>query len=173
VDSDQKRVAFRDIERELTKKRKAVGYDDDQNATGLLYREQTDLEFFETYEPLEFLAKTNRILLSKGKFFEFFLSKFTYFLQYLKMFRRFQKRSFLLFTKKFLFGNFVVGFFLLFVIKLFVTFLGSFKQFVATDFVFFVKKNVFVRIFSKAKNSKNVEKNVSMIAKITEKYNPT
>ena len=62
VESDQKQIQFKDFEG--GKKRKAVGYED--GAT-MLYKEKTDLEFFECEgPPLEFIYNINKILLDPG-----------------------------------------------------------------------------------------------------------
>jgi len=62
VETDQKRVLIKDFE--PGKKRKATGYED--GIGSLLYKEQTDIEFFECEEPLEFLHKTNKINITKS-----------------------------------------------------------------------------------------------------------
>merc|ERR1712130_433583 len=60
VEADQKQIRFRDFETQ--KKRKALGYDQED---GLLYREATDIAFFEAEKPLEFLHQHNKILISE------------------------------------------------------------------------------------------------------------
>merc|ERR1712050_353458 len=47
------------------KKRKATGYDEEQTKTGLLYKEDTDIAFFESTEPLKFLHENSKINLSE------------------------------------------------------------------------------------------------------------
>jgi len=56
IESDQKKVAFRDFEK--IKKKKAVGYEDNN---GLLFKKASSQAFLETEEPLEFLASINKI----------------------------------------------------------------------------------------------------------------
>ena len=68
VDADQKQIRFRDFEGQ--KKRKALGYDQED---GLLYREASDMAFFEAEKPLEFLHQHNKILISEGKILHFTL----------------------------------------------------------------------------------------------------
>ena len=65
VDTDQKRVAFRDFESQ--KKRTAVGYDDANTNKGLLFNHASEIEFFESEEPLDFLFNTGRIDVGEGK----------------------------------------------------------------------------------------------------------
>ncbi len=62
VEADQKQIRFSDFEGQ--KKRKALVYDQED---GLLYREATDMAFFEAEKPLEFLHQHNKILISEGK----------------------------------------------------------------------------------------------------------
>ena len=45
------------------KKRKAIGYED--GAT-ILFKQKTDLQFFEAEKPLEFIYQINKIILTKG-----------------------------------------------------------------------------------------------------------
>lgn len=61
IETDQKRVAFRDFDK--IKKKKAVGYEDNN---GLLFKKESSLAFLESTEPLEFLAAINKIELSDG-----------------------------------------------------------------------------------------------------------
>ncbi|CAG5099069.1 Oidioi.mRNA.OKI2018_I69.XSR.g16222.t1.cds [Oikopleura dioica] len=56
IESDQKKVAFRDFEK--IKKRKAIGYEDNN---GLLFKKASSQAFLEADEPLEFLAAINKI----------------------------------------------------------------------------------------------------------------